>query len=151
MLIYLAHPVSGPTPGAITANLLAARRWLAWAIDHFPAVSPIAPWIVTCEVLDDAREAHRARGMSINEATIMRCDAVWLTGGRVSKGMLAEARMAMGAGIPVVDFTHLGVDPPALETPVAGVAWTPSDYAKIAKGSGFGGIIRKMFRREATP
>jgi ParB/RepB/Spo0J family partition protein len=58
-------------------------------------------------------ETHRERGLAIDKALVVRCDEVWLCGGRVSPGMREEARTAVAFGLPVFDLTYLGDEPPA--------------------------------------
>lgn len=104
-LVYIAHPYGGDP-----SNLQAAREWVRWAFGAGKDVCPIAPWIVTCEILDDANPSDRRRGMETNMETVLKVNQVWLCGPRVSSGMLQEARVAFGKGIPVLDFT--GYDAP---------------------------------------
>lgn len=125
MMIYLAAPVRAVGDETITSNLDRARRWYRHILRSYPNVSPIAPWVLTCEVLDDTIAEDRARGMALNEAVIVRCEAVWLFGPRISGGMAAEAALAKRYGIPVFDFTALGAEPPAEPGKLAGVAWEP--------------------------
>lgn len=121
-VVWLAHPYGGHP-----WNLDNARAWLHWALVNFPGVCPIAPWITTCEVLD---ETHRARGMDVNLTTISRCDEVWLCGNEATPGMLREAVEAMGMGLIVIDFTHTPFrSPPGPGETLPGRVWMPSDYA----------------------
>jgi hypothetical protein len=107
-VIYLAHPVSGD----VTGNLARARRWLRWIYDNFD-VAVIADWVLTCEVLDDSRPAHRAHGLAMDRALVEICDEFWMVGGRVSGGMQTEREMALGANVIVRNLTWLGEEPPA--------------------------------------
>lgn len=120
-LVYLAAPVGAPTAAGVTENLQRAKRWLRWAYLAHPDVSPIAPWITCCEVLDDANVQHRRRGLECDFAAIERCDELWLVGGRTSSGMELEAKHARktwrpvwGSPIRIVDLTHLGDEPPEI-------------------------------------
>lgn len=106
-VVYLAHPVAGD----VEANLARARRWFRWATENYPSMALVAPWIVGCELWDDADPIQRSRGMARNFAVIDVCDDVLLVGGRVSPGMLEEARFAEAVGVRVWDLTHLGDEP----------------------------------------
>lgn len=110
-IVYLAHPVSGDVAG----NLARAKRWYKWIATNFD-VAIIADWIVTCEVLDDSREADRALGMAMNDTLISHlcCDEVWLVGGRVSAGMSSEWALADDLDLAVKDLTFLGAEPPEI-------------------------------------
>ena len=118
MLIYLAHPVSGNVP----ANLMRARRWLAWFYREFPEDAALMHWILDCEVMNDDDPVERARGILNDQIIIPRCDALWLLGGRTSPGMAAEMRLADEAGIAILDLTSQGAEPSASAARVA-QAW----------------------------
>jgi hypothetical protein len=108
-VVYMAHPVSGN----VEENLARARRWVRWIYDHYPNVVVLAHWIVDCEVLDDANPAHREKGLAHDFAIIRRCDEIWLVGGRVSEGMGLESAYATDdCGLPALDLTYLGPEPP---------------------------------------
>lgn len=122
-VIYLASPLRADTPEGVAENLARAKRWLAWVLQTFTHVHPIAPWIPCVEVLDDQVAENRWRGMSANLAAIERCDAVWLVGGRVSDGMRAEAEHARAQGLAVFDFTGTGAEPPLVGVRADGLPW----------------------------
>lgn len=106
-VVYLAHPYGGDI-----CNLSRAKRWLRWAHERFPEMTIIAPWIPTCEVLDDADQEQRERSLEHDCAVVARCDEIWLVGGTISDGMRQEAETAMKYGVKVVDMTRLGPEPP---------------------------------------
>ena len=111
-VVYMAHPVSSPTPEGVVANLARAKRWYRWIITTFH-VAVLADWVLTCEVLDDAKPSDRRLGMSLNVPLIRRCDEIWLVGGRLSNGMLGEREEAVKNGLVVQDLTLLlGEEPP---------------------------------------
>lgn len=110
-VIYLAHRL-GDGPDRAD-NLRAAANWGAWATRQY-AVAVIADWIWLAGELPET-PGNRALGLAADLALVARCDEVWLVGGRVSPGMQEEADRARKLGIPVVDLTHLGPVPPALE------------------------------------
>lgn len=106
---YMAHPVGGD----VTGNLERADRWLTFLRRGFPDIAVIAPWIASIKAGEnDADPEQRERGLLDAVAVCGRCDAIVLTGGRVSAGMEREARAARNAGATVMDMTWLGVEPP---------------------------------------
>lgn len=109
-VVYLAHPCGDPALVRHLQNLDRAKRWFKWAIDQGVAV--VADWILYCEVWDDFDGIDRELGLRHDDAMILKCDAMWLVGGRVSEGMARGARTALEAGIPVADYTGLGDEPP---------------------------------------
>jgi hypothetical protein len=107
-VVYLAHPVSGDVPG----NLARAKRWVRWIESTYPDVAVVAPWIVACEIWDDADPAQREAGMMRDLAVIGRCDELWLVGGRLSAGMEIEMKHAFSRSIPCWTMFSLGEEPP---------------------------------------
>jgi hypothetical protein len=125
-VVYLAHPVAPPCvcdgghkvpPHALRArmaecNCERARRWLSWAIAEHPDTAFCASWLPYLDVLEDDDAHNRDRGMRDNIATAVRCDEIWLVGGRISRGMASERDAMIAAGRRVVDMTALGHEPP---------------------------------------
>ena len=110
-IVYVAAPLNAPTREGIEVNRARASRWVAWAARQ--GVAPIATWITLSGQWDESPE-NRERGLRIDFALIERCDALWLVGGRVSQGMRLEAEHARIFGVPVVDLTEYGPEPPEL-------------------------------------
>lgn len=110
-VIYFAHPLGAPTPEGVEANRQRAQRWIRWIYDTIDDVAIVADWILTTAILDDFNPAHRARGMAMNKATLVRTDGIWLFGGRISSGMADECDTAREHGVCVHDFTWLGDEP----------------------------------------
>ena len=111
-LTYMAHPVAGDAP----ANLARAKLWLKWLTESREEPSAvIAPWIIACEIWDDANPEERTQGLERCKAAIERCDEIYLVGGRVSNGMEIERRHAMRHGLTVIDITAMGKYPPGYE------------------------------------
>lgn len=125
MLVYIAAPVSPKDGETIQSNLHRAKRWLRHMMLSYPNITPVAPWITTCEVLDDTNPEDRARGIQMNETMISRCESVWMVGPRVSAGMLAEAELARRFGIPVFSYLHHGAEPPESPCRLDGRAYQP--------------------------
>jgi hypothetical protein len=111
-IVWMAHPLSAPTPEGIALNLMHAKLWLAWLYRTFPGVDFAAAWIPCCEAMNDADPAERERGLQFDCEMVRRLDGYWMVGGRVSSGMERERAAAMAAGKPVVDLTFLGNVPP---------------------------------------
>ena len=123
-LVYIAAPLT-PTQAEISRayrdfphlaperardnNRERASRWCEYAARQ--GVAPSATWIVLSGLWDDSAE-NRVRGLRCDFAAIERCDELWLVGGRVSRGMDAEAWHARAYAVPVVDLTPLGEEPP---------------------------------------
>lgn len=109
-LVYIAAPLSAPTAEGMAENRARGRRWCAWAARHF-YVTPVAMWIVLSEEWPETPE-NRALGLDLDFSLILRCDALWLCGGRISSGMQLEADHARKLGVPVRDLTLIGSEPP---------------------------------------
>jgi hypothetical protein len=118
-VVYLAHPVAAPCSCwwscdgalAVHCNCTRARTWLRWAIASHADVAFSMPWLPYVDVLPDQDES-RERGLRDDIAMAIRCDEIWLVGGRVSRGMARERDAMVAAGRTVVDLTHMGPEPP---------------------------------------
>lgn len=104
-VVYVAHPLGGGPDRE--ANRQRASRWVAWIARG--RIAPVADWIILSGQWD---ESHKPLGLEIDVALVVRCDEIWLVGGRVSNGMAIERDAAIGAGLVVRDLTHLGPEPP---------------------------------------
>lgn len=103
--VYIAAPLTPDESRGETreGNLERAARWVRWAARA--GVAPVATWIVLASGWD---ESMRDLGLEIDCALVRRCDELWLVGGRMSSGMLQEAKCC-----PIVrDLTALGPEPP---------------------------------------
>jgi len=114
-IIWMAHPLSAPTPAGVAANLGSAKQWLAWLYRTFPRIDFAAAWIPCCEAMDDANPVERERGLSFDCEMIRRLDGYWMVGGRISSGMARERDAALEAGKRVFDLTKLGAEPPTCD------------------------------------
>ena len=107
-VVYVAHPLNAPTEEERNANIRRAARWCAWFFKS--GYAPVADWIVLASQLD---ESYREQGLRVDCALIKRCDELALVGGRVSGGMRIEVAAAKLVGVPVIDLTALGEEPPS--------------------------------------
>jgi hypothetical protein len=103
-LYYMIAPVAPIEGETIEGNLKRAKGHLKELLKIKKRV--IAPWISTCEVLDDNDKTSREFGLSISLLTVIRCDAVIAVGPRWSPGMIDEATMAADCGIRLIDITE---------------------------------------------
>lgn len=112
---YIAHPVSG-TPEEVVANIDNAIAWTKWLTDNIPERIYTAPWLG--QVI-----AYQRTGAPISKAFYDRCieddcrmvqryDGVFLCGGRMGAGMVAEMKAAYAAYEEVDDWSELR-HPPA--------------------------------------
>jgi hypothetical protein len=118
-VIYLCHPVSGD----VENNLARARRWLRWVYDTQPGVTVLCQWILDCEVLDDDNPEHRATGLQHDFTIIERCDETWAVGGRVSGGMGMEIEHGLRHGVPFLDLSKMGDEPPSEPIELPPLQW----------------------------
>jgi hypothetical protein len=105
-LCYVAHQLSAATDEAMQLNRANGARWCAWLAKHCDVV-PLAPWIYLsmCWTEEEGREL----GLELDKDTILRCEAIILTGPRVSSGMEIEVAFAKRIGVMVIDLTGYGV------------------------------------------
>lgn len=117
-MIFLAHPLGANSKTGVQENLQRAMLWYRWACDtYWPMAMFEATWMLNCLVYNDADGEQRRRGIERNFGVLMRCDALWLVGGRVSAGMREEAVFTTALGKPIFDLTHLGDEPPGKDSP----------------------------------
>ncbi len=116
-VIYLAHPYGGKPE-----NLERAMRWVRW-VEETQAVAVNANWIIECLVWDDANPEERAAGLARDIANIRRCDEIWAVGGRISDGMKVELAAAGEHGIPMLDLTEAGDEPPIEKINLPPLRW----------------------------
>lgn len=100
-VVYIAHPIGGDVSGNIE-KINAIVRHLN--LSDFSIV-PFVPYLSDLLTLDDNDWAERQRGILNSKALFKRgvIDEVWLYGGRISAGMMAEIELAKSLNIPVID------------------------------------------------
>ena len=107
MITYLAHPVGQGEDRA--KNLINTQKWFLWLFKHKPEWSINVPWFIYVCNLD---ETHRVRAMRDDLRILGTCDAIVLTGGKISEGMCVELLQAQLNLQKVYDLTKCGVEPP---------------------------------------
>ena len=118
-VVYIAHALAAPTQQEMGLNRRRAARWCAWAARQ--GFAPVATWIVLSQELSETQE-NRELGLTVDCATVERCDEIWLVGGRVSSGMKRESDHAATHGVFVRDLTFLGEEPPEQTLAELGIA-----------------------------
>lgn len=106
MIVYLAHPVGHGEDRA--KNLINTQKWFLWLF-HNTDWTINVPWFIYVSNLD---ESHRVRAMRDDLRVLDTCDAIVLTGGRISPGMQTEFFWAQVNGHRVYDLTALGYEAP---------------------------------------
>ncbi len=95
-LVFLAHPISGN----IDHNLTIVELWAKLAIKK--ELCPVAPYFLTLKVLSDQNLSDRDEGIQLGLEVLLRCDLLWVCGGKVTSGMAREIAFARKNGIRVV-------------------------------------------------
>jgi hypothetical protein len=107
MNVYLAHPV-GQDPVERERNLENTKKWFLWLLHHTDWTINV-PWFIYVSCLD---ESYRARALRDDLKILSTCDAICLTGGRISGGMQMEQGLARMEGQCEYDLTSFGYEPP---------------------------------------
>ena len=104
-IVYIAHPISGDIPG----NIQKVKEIVKDINLKEPDIYPYAPYIVDCETLDDNIPEQRAKGIKNNQKLFEKgiIDELWLYGDKITKGMIAEIKLAETWNIPVFVKTEL--------------------------------------------
>ena len=105
-IIYIAHPIGAPTKEGIEANLADLRRIVRKINLEHPDIIPFVPYYADIVSMDDNVFAERERGIK-NDKAILESGIVnelWLTGDRLSNGMIAERNIALVEMILVIDM-----------------------------------------------
>jgi nucleoside 2-deoxyribosyltransferase len=106
MLVYLAHPV-GHDPEERVKNLANVCKWFKFFMEYTDW-SMCVPWYIYVTNLD---ESWRKRAMRDDLVNLERCDAIVLTGGRMSEGMKMELGLAEITGHKIFDLISAGYSP----------------------------------------
>jgi hypothetical protein len=99
-LVFIAHPVRGDVAG----NLEKVKQLVRKASLYYSEITPIAPYYLYCNALDDNDEHEREFGMIQSRFVLTKCDELWLCGDRISKGMKEEIKTAKEYNIPIINM-----------------------------------------------
>ena len=105
-MVYLCHPV-GTDPDDRAKNLENTKKWFRWLMDNTD-FTVCVPWYIYVVTLD---ETWRKRCLRDDLIILERCDAIVLTGGRITGGMATELGLAQMGGQEVYDLTSVGYEP----------------------------------------
>ncbi len=94
MRVYIAHPYAGDEAGNVQRVKAICRAVVAEG--HLP----IAPQLYLPAFVDEATDRELAMRFCLE--LVGCCDALWIYGARISKGMEREISTAQARGIPVV-------------------------------------------------
>lgn len=101
-IVYIAHAISGD----IENNLADIRRIVRKINIEHADVVPLVPYYTDIVSIDDTIPSERQRGID-NDNAVIRSGMIkemWLTGNKLSFGMIEEVKLAKSLNIPVVDL-----------------------------------------------
>lgn len=110
-IVYIAHPIRGD----VASNCARIEQILRTIFRQIPGYYPIAPYLHACEMLDDAKEENRDRGLEFDRRCIKSglVDELWVCHDRISDGVMKEIAWAREQGISVRfmarEFSKIGV------------------------------------------
>lgn len=94
-LIFVCSPFSGE----VERNIQKARRFCRYVVDN--GAIPIAPHLLYPQFLDDDSKTERNLGIFFGLVLMGKCDAMWVFGSTISKGMRIELTKARSRGLPI--------------------------------------------------
>lgn len=93
-------------------NLENTQKWFLWLF-HNTDWTINVPWFI---YVSNLTEEHRERCLKDDLTILNTCNAIVLTGGRMTGGMLTELGLAQAKGMKVFDLTCVGYEPPKKDT-----------------------------------
>lgn len=89
-VVYIAHPISGDVIDNLNKVLDIVKELRFDRKD----IIPLAPYLISCVLLDDSIPEHRSAGIDYNRRILESgiVDELWLYGDRISNGMKEEIR-----------------------------------------------------------
>ncbi|MGE5417496.1 MAG: DUF4406 domain-containing protein [Acidobacteriota bacterium] len=99
-LVYICSPFAGDTE----YNISRARGYCRFAVSK--GSIPLAPHLHYPQFIDDLNKESRELGLSFALILLVKCDAVWVFGDRISDGMAREIAEAKKIGIPIRFFNE---------------------------------------------
>ena len=94
-LIYICSPLTGD----IERNIRRARGYCRFTVDA--GAIPIAPHLLFTQFLDDRDPDQRSLGLLFALVLLGKCDAIWVFGDHISRGMSAEISKAKCKRMPI--------------------------------------------------
>jgi len=94
-LVYIVSPYAGD----IEENIRKARAYCRYACEC--GYIPIAVHLLFPTFLQEDVPEEREKGIQMGVKLIERCDAVWVFGNTISKGMRREIDAAEQIGVPI--------------------------------------------------
>lgn len=96
MIVYICSPFRGN----IETNIKNAREYCKLAIKEHHL--PVAPHLYFPQFLNDNNPDERKLGMDYAKDMLYSCDALWVCGDKISKGMAEEIAIAEKRGIIII-------------------------------------------------
>lgn len=98
-IIFICSPFAGDIEG----NTARARRYGRFAVTKDKI--PVIPHLMYPQFLYEDDPVERQLGIQMGLALLLKCQELWVFGGRVSSGMAVEIKKAKEIEIPIKYFT----------------------------------------------
>ena len=95
--------ICSPFAGDIEGNTARARRYGRFAVTKDKI--PVIPHLMYPQFLYEDDPVERQLGIQMGLALLLKCQELWVFGGRVSSGMTVEIEKAKELKIPIKYFT----------------------------------------------
>ncbi|MDA8227026.1 MAG: DUF4406 domain-containing protein [Desulfitobacterium hafniense] len=99
-LVYICSPFANN----IEYNTNRACGYCLFAVSE--GCIPLAPHLHYPQFMDDSDKESRELGLSFALVLLMKCDAMWVFGDRISDGMAREIAKAKKSGLPIRYFNE---------------------------------------------
>jgi len=105
-IVYVCSPLSADTEEEKQHNMENAKMY-SKIVSYLINCKAIAPHSCLPEILDDENPKERLIAMNICKNILEECDAMFVIGDKISKGMQIEIEHAKSKNIPILrlDFT----------------------------------------------
>jgi hypothetical protein len=101
--VYVCSPCHAKSWDGIHRNMLAARAYMYYACTHLQTAA-VAPHGYMPMLFDDNNPLERFTAMNAGGSILGHCNALYVCGGRISRGMESEIKEAAKRKIPIVLF-----------------------------------------------
>lgn len=112
-LIYVASPYRGD----IEKNVAFAKEACKFVLNE--GNNFYCPHLFLTDILDDDILEERQMGIELGKNMMLKCDALWVFGDRISEGMFGEIEFAKANDIPIqrhISFEYQStINPPSFE------------------------------------